>query len=47
VQSSDLMVLGDPSQEILIRDLPSFIQLGAIPVLDFESALQDQTPTDD
>jgi len=41
------MVLGDPSQEILIRDLPSFIQLGAVPVLNFESAQQDPSSPDD
>jgi len=32
VQTSDLAVLGDPTQEILIRDLPSFLQLGVVPV---------------
>ena len=46
MQTSDLMVLGDPSQEILIRDLPSFLKLGAVPVT-AEPSRQESSARDD
>jgi hypothetical protein len=40
VQPLEFPELADPSQEVLVRVQPSFIQLAAVPVIEDPSAIQ-------
>ncbi len=41
MQSPEYPELADPAEEVLVRVQPSFIQLGAVPVIEDPSVVQD------
>jgi len=47
VPSPNFPELADPAEEVLVRVQPSFIQLGAVPVVEDPSAVHDLPSRDE